>query len=337
MGGGTFLIGCLPNYDQIGIWAPVLLVVLRVVQGIGVGGEWGGAALMATEHAPPHRRGFFGSWPQIGVPAGTLGANGAFIIMGSMLSDEQFTAWGWRIPFLLSITLIVISFYIRSRVDESPAFAEIKARGEIEKMPVWTVVRTQPTMILRVAGMRFAENANYYIFTTFLLVYGPQVGMSQNSILIATITMAALGLVSIPFWGAVSDRVGRRPLIIAGAVVMALIAFPFFTGVGTTSTPVMVLLMIVAVNIGRDLCYAPQPAYFTELFEPKVRYSGASVGPQLAAVFAGGFAPLIAMALVGENFDRTWLVSLYMIFMCLVTVVSAALTPETRVKAPRPA
>jgi MFS family permease len=175
MGGGTFLIGCLPNFATIGIAAPILLVLLRIVQGIGVGGEWGGAALMATEFAPAKRRGFFGSWPQIGVPAGTLLANGAFYIMGYLISPEAFVAWGWRIPFLVSILLVVLSFYIRSKVDESPAFEEIKRKGEIEKMPVVKVIKTRPLTILKVIMMRFAENANYYIYTTFLLAYGPAV------------------------------------------------------------------------------------------------------------------------------------------------------------------
>jgi MHS family shikimate/dehydroshikimate transporter-like MFS transporter len=329
MGFGTFLIGCLPTYGTIGIAAPILLVLLRIVQGIGVGGEWGGAALMATEYAPAARRGFFGSWPQIGVPAGTLLANGAFFIMGGTIAPEAFSAWGWRIPFLISIILVGISFYIRNKVDESPAFEKIRDAGEIEKLPVVTVIRTRPLMILKVIMMRFAENANYYIYTTFLLAYGPAVLLEKNSILLATMIMAGLGIFSIPFWGWVSDRWGRRYTVLAGAATMLVTAFPFFWAVQTGDFLMMLLALVLTCNVGRDLCYSVEPAYFTELFEPKLRYSGASVGPQVAAVFAGGFAPLIATALIGPGFDRYWLVAGYMVLTALITAAGALWSPET--------
>jgi metabolite-proton symporter len=329
MGGGTFLIGCLPNYNTIGIAAPILLVTLRIIQGIGVGGEWGGAALMATEFAPPKRRGFFGSWPQIGVPAGTLLANGAFFIMGGLIAPDAFAAWGWRIPFLVSIVLVGVSFYIRSKVDESPAFEEVKRRGEIEKMPVVTVIKTRPLMILKVIMMRFAENANYYIYTTFLLAYGPAILVERNEILIATMIMAGLGIFSIPFWGWVSDRWGRRYTVMAGAITMLLTAFPFFWGVQTGDFLLVLLALVLTCNVGRDLCYSVEPAFFTELFEPKLRYSGASVGPQVAAVFAGGFAPLLATALIGPDFDRYWLVASYIVLTSLITLAGAWWAPET--------
>lgn len=329
MGCGTFLIGCLPNFATIGIAAPILLVLLRIVQGIGVGGEWGGAALMATEFAPAKRRGFFGSWPQIGVPAGTLLANGAFFIMVGLISNEQFEAWGWRIPFLSSIVLIGLSFYIRSRVAESPVFEEVKRKGEIEKLPVIKVIKTRPLTILKVIMMRFAENANYYIYTTFLLAYGPAILVAKSDILLAVMIMAGLGIFTIPLWGWVSDRWGRRYTVIAGALTMALMAFPFFWGVQTGDFLMVVLVLILTCNIGRDLCYSVEPAYFTELFEPKLRYSGASVGPQVAAVFAGGFAPLIATALIGPQFDRYWLVAIYMVCTSIITVIGALWSPET--------
>ena len=329
MGIGTFLIGVLPTYNTIGIAAPILLVLLRIVQGIGVGGEWGGAALMATEFAPAKRRGFFGSWPQIGVPVGTLLANGAFFIMGGLLTPEAFIAWGWRIPFLISIVLVAISFYIRSKVAESPVFEEIKRKGEIEKLPVVKVIKTRPLIILKVVMMRFAENANYYIYTTFLLAYGPAILLEKNSILLATMIMAGLGVFSIPFWGWVSDRWGRRYTVMAGAVTMLVMAFPFFWAVQTGDFFMVLLVLILTCNIGRDLCYSVEPAYFTELFEPKLRYSGASVGPQVAAVFAGGFAPLIATLLIGPEFDRYWLVAVYMVLTSLITLAGAFWSPET--------
>lgn len=329
MGIGTFLIGCLPNFETIGIAAPILLVLLRIIQGIGVGGEWGGAALMATEYAPAHKRGFFGSWPQIGVPVGTLLANGAFFVMIAAVPTEAFTAWAWRIPFLASIVLVFLSFYIRSKVAESPVFEEIKRKGEIEKMPVVEVIKNRPLTILRVIMMRFAENANYYIYTTFLLAYGPAILVERNDILIATMIMAGIGVFSIPFWGWVSDRVGRRLTVLAGAVTMVIMAFPFFWAVQTGDFLMILLVLILTCNVGRDLCYSVQPAYFTELFEPKLRYSGASVGPQVAAVLAGGFAPLIATALIGPEFERYWLVAMYMIAAATITIIGVLLSPET--------
>lgn len=329
MGGGTFLIGCLPNFEAIGYAAPALLVLLRIVQGIGVGGEWGGAVLMATETVVAERRGFFGSLPQIGVPVGTLLANGAFFVMTAIMPTESFNTWGWRIPFLISIVLVVLSFYIRSRVDESPVFAEIKAKGEIEKMPVVEVIRKKPVTTLRVIMMRFAENANYYIYTTFLLAYAPAILLDRGEVLLAIMIMAGLGIFTIPLWGWISDRWGRRYTALAGALTMLVTAFPFFWAVQTGDFFMMLLALILTCNVGRDLCYSVEPAYFTELFEPKLRYSGASVGPQVAAVFAGGFAPLIATALIGPKFEAYWLVAGYMIVTSLITVVGALWSPET--------
>jgi MFS family permease len=240
--------------------------------------------------------------PQIGVPAGTLLANGAFFLMQYITPDEEsFQAWGWRIPFLLSILLVALSFYIRLKVDESPAFKEVQAKGDIEKMPVVEVIKRKPLTTLRVIMMRFAENANYYIYTTFLLAYGTQIFIERDTILLATMIMAGLGIFTIPFWGWVSDRWGRRYTVMAGAVTMLITAFPFFLGVQTGDFFMILLSLVLTCNVGRDLCYSVEPAYFTELFEPKLRYSGASVGPQVAAVFAGGFAPLIATALIGET------------------------------------
>lgn len=329
MGFGTFLIGILPTYSSIGIAAPILLVVLRITQGIGAGGEWGGAVLMATEYSPAKRRGFLGSLVQLGVPVGTLLANGSFFIMAALITPEAFTAWGWRVPFLVSILLVGLAYYIRSKVAESPVFAEIKRKGEIEKLPVVKVIKTRPLMILRVIMLRFAENANYYIYTTFLLAYGPAILLERNSILLATMIMAGLGIFTMPFWGWVSDRWGRRYTVMAGALTMLLMAFPFFWAVQTGAFLMVLLILILTVNVGRDLCYSVQPAYFTELFEPKLRYSGASVGAQVAAVFAGGLAPLVAVLLIGPDFDRYWLVAVYMVVTSLITLAGALWSPET--------
>ncbi len=328
MGGGTFVVGLLPTAETIGVAAPILLVLLRIVQGIGLGGEWGAAAVMAVEHAPPHRRGFFGSWPQVGVPAGMLTANLALLIMSGSMSEEAFLSWGWRIPFLASIVLVVVGILIRLKVDESPVFEQAKAAGKIERQPVLAVLRKQPGNVLRAAGLRFAENSTFYIHTTFVLTYGTTVlGMEREDLLLAVIISSAVGLVSLPFYGWACDRFGRRPVVLWGSFVLLAMSWPYFWALDTRSLPIIVLATVVAVNVGNSAVYAPQPAYFSELFEPEVRYSGASIGAQAASVFAGGLAPVIATALLDATggYDT---IALYMSAMVMITIVTALFSPD---------
>jgi MHS family shikimate/dehydroshikimate transporter-like MFS transporter len=328
MGGGTFLVGLLPTAETIGVAAPILLVVLRFVQGIGLGGEWGAAAVMAVEHAPPHRRGFFGSWPQVGVPAGMLTANLAMLIMSGSMPEEAFLSWGWRIPFLASIALVVVGIVIRLKVHESPVFEQAKAAGRIERLPVLAVLRKQPTNVLRAAGLRFAENSTFYIHTTFVLTYGTtQLGMGRGDLLLAVIVSSAVGLVSLPFYGWACDRFGRRPVVLWGSLVLLVMSWPYFWALDTRSLPIIILATVVAVNVGNSAVYAPQPAYFSELFEPEVRYSGASIGAQAASVFAGGLAPVIATALLNATGGYD-LIALYMSAMVMITIVTALLSPD---------
>ena len=233
MGGGTFLVGLLPTYETIGIAAPIILVLLRIVQGIGLGGEWGAAAVMAVEYAPPSRRGFFGSFPQTGVPAGMLLANLSLLIVSAVLSDEAFLAWGWRVPFLASIVLVVVGIVIRLKVAESPVFEQTRSAGKIERQPVIAVLRRQPLNVLRAAGLRFAENSTFYIHTTFVLTYGTLVlGLARSDLLLAVIISSALGLVSIPFYGWACDKYGRRPVVLWGSVVLLADELAVLLGAG---------------------------------------------------------------------------------------------------------
>jgi MFS transporter, MHS family, shikimate and dehydroshikimate transport protein len=330
MGVATFLIGVLPTYASIGVLAPVLLVLLRFAQGLGVGGEWGGAVLMSVEHAPKGRRGFFGSWPQMGVPAGLLLSTLVFAAMQGLTTEEQFLAWGWRVPFLVSIVLVAVGLFIRLRIMESPAFQAVKDSKSEAERPIVDVVKSHPREVLVAMGMRVAENGTFYVLTVFVLAYGEDtLELAKGTMLTGVIIAAAIGLFTIPLWGHLSDRFGRRPLYMAGAVISLLWAFPFF-GLLDTQSPVLVwLAIIVGVNLGHDLMYGPQAAYFSELFGTRVRYSGASLGYQLASVFAGGFAPLIATALLAAGDEKPWLVALYMAGMALITVVATLYADET--------
>jgi metabolite-proton symporter len=327
MGVATFLIGLLPTYDQIGPWAAVALILLRIAQGFGVGGEWGGAVLMAVEHAPPGKRGFYGSWPQIGVPAGLVLSTFVFAIF-QRLPDEQFLSWGWRVPFLVSALLVGVGLLIRMRIVETPVFAKVKEDAREARQPIIEVLRTYPKEVLLAIGARFAENGAFYIYSVFVLVYATQqVKIPQQTILYSMLFAAACELAAIPLYGALSDRFGRRPVYLFGAVMTAVLAFPLFMLLDTGSVSSVVLAMFLVFVFSHAAMYGPQAAFLSEMFGTRVRYSGASLGAQLASVLAGGLSPFIATALL-RSYGRTAL-ALYLIFMAAVTIAAVVVASET--------
>ena len=327
MGVATAFIGLIPTYDTIGIWSPILLVVLRFIQGIGVGGEWGGAVLLAVEHSGGMRRGFHGSWPQMGVPGGLLLSTAVFAVLSSSLPESSFLGWGWRVPFLVSVILVGVGLFIRLRILETPAFERLKDHRRESRAPLLDVFREHPRQILIGMGMRFAQNVIFYIYTVFVLSYGEQTLGYPRSLMLRGVMLASLlGLVAIPFWSHLSDRVGRRPVYLGGVVFSLFIAFPFFWMV--ERGPAFVgMALVLAMNIGHDSMYGPMAAYLSELFGTRVRYTGASLVYQLTSLFAGGVAPFIATILLARHGSGA--VAAYVVGCCAISLAATWFAPET--------
>ncbi|MEU3509590.1 MFS transporter [Streptomyces longwoodensis] len=339
MGGATFAIGLLPTHASVGTAAPVLLTLLRLVQGFALGGEWGGAVLLVSEHGDARRRGFWASWPQTGAPAGQLLATGVLSLLTAVLSDDAFTSWGWRVPFLLSGVLVLVGLWIRLSVDESPVFRQALAAAEArraargadaaEKLPLVGVLRHHWRDVLVAMGARMAENISYYVITAFILVYATTAAdMSKQTALNAVLVASAVHFAVIPAWGALSDRVGRRPVYLFGAAGVGLWMFPFFRLVDTASFGNLVLAVTVGLVL-HGAMYAPQAAFFSEMFGTRMRYSGASMGAQFASVAAGAPAPLIATALLSD-YDSSTPIALYVIAAALLTLLAVGVAKETR-------
>jgi metabolite-proton symporter len=333
MGTATTLVGLLPTYATIGVAAPIILFILRFLQGLAVGGQWGGAVLLATEYAPEGKRGFYGSFAQVGVPVGLVLGNTSFLALSAVLGEDAFAAWGWRIPFLLSIALIGLALYIQLRLEETPVFRQLQERQEQSSegesgSPVIEVLRDHPKQVLLAAGAFFVVNGAFYVMITGMLDYGTRsLGVSQNVMLSAVLISSFAQIFFLTGWSALSDRVGRRPVYLAGAALLGIWAFPMFWLVNTKSA----VLITIALAIGQlflSMMYGPQAALFSEMFSARVRYSGASMGYQGASVFAGGLAPIIMVSLL-EATGTSLSVSFYVLAMAIVTFVSVYLITET--------
>jgi metabolite-proton symporter len=327
MGIATFLVSLVPTYESIGIWGAVILTFLRFVQGIGVGGEWGGSVLMSMEWARGDKhRGFIASWPQFGVPCGLFLANLA-VLAFSQMSGEQFLAWGWRVPFFLSLILVAVGLYIRLGILETPIFRKLVAEQKIERTPMLAVIKQQPKEILLSALVRMAEQAPFYIFTAFVFSYGiGTLNVSRDFLLFAVMTASVVSFVSIPLFGHISDRIGRKKMYMLGAATVGVFGFIYF-GMLNTGSLVLIFLAIVLSLIPHDMMYGPQAALIAESFTGRLRYSGASLGYQLASVIAGGPAPLIATWLFAQ-YGSAYAVAFYILVCAVLTLVATSMMTD---------
>jgi MFS transporter, MHS family, shikimate and dehydroshikimate transport protein len=327
MGLGTFLIGLLPTYQQIGVAAPVLLIVLRFLQGIGLGGEWGGAVLMVVENCPTHRRGFLGSMVQVGNPVGNLAAIGIFGLV-SQLPDAEFMAWGWRIPFLLSILLVGVGLYIRLRMEETAAFSQVKAKNEVVRMPIVEIFRDHRRPFFTAVGLKISEIAYASIAGVFIMSYATShLGLSRALVLNGAFIASFVALFSIPLFGWLSDRVGRKTMFYAGCAFSALFAFPMFWLLDTRDPTIVILTIVIAISFGQMVMFGVGAPWYSELFTTRLRYSGASLGFQVGAAISGGLSPLIA-ALLMTWAGATWPVSIFLILCALITAIATFAAPE---------
>ncbi|RVJ35051.1 MFS transporter [Sinorhizobium medicae] len=325
MGVATVLIGVLPTYEQIGVAAPILLLILRIAQGIGIGGEWGGAVLMAYEFAPEDKRGYYASIPQIGLAIGLCLSSGVVALL-SLLPEEAFMSWGWRTAFIRSVVLIVVGLYIRLKVAETPDFASVKEERQELKIPFVELIRTYPRNILLGMGARYIDGVFFNVFAVFSIVYlSKHVQVDRTTALWLVCLSALVMVVTIPLFGKLSDRWGRPKTYAIGSLLLALVTFPAFMLMGSGSLPLIALALIVPFGIIYAMCYGPEAALFSDLFDVKVRYTGISFVYQFSGIFASGITPIIATFLISYGDGSPWLLAAYVVFAALVSMVSAML------------
>jgi metabolite-proton symporter len=321
MGIATFLIGCLPTYASVGIWAPVMLLVLRIFQGIGIGGEWGGAVLMAVEHSPAGRRGFYGSWPQIGVPAGLLLSSGMVYLL-SYLPEADFFSWGWRIAFLISAVLVAVGLYIRLKIMETPAFTRIQETNKVAHVPFFELIRTHGKNTLLGLGARYIEGVTFNIFGVFVVGYlAGTLGLPRQTALSGVMIASAIMIIMLPVYGTLSDRVGRRRMFAIAGLLIGILSFPSFWLMQTKEPLLIWLAIAIPFAIVYPAVYGPQAALFSELFDTRVRYTGISFVYQFSGIYASGLTPIIATALLPAGGNKPWLICLYVL---IVSIISAA-------------
>ncbi|AUT59521.1 MFS transporter [Paraburkholderia terrae] len=329
VGLGTFAIGLLPDYSQIGVWAPASLILIRVLQGFGVGGEQAGAVLLTAEYAPPRERGFFASLVQLGAPAGFLIPSGLFALLSATLTHEQLMDWGWRLPFLGSIVLVVVGLYIRLRTEESPIFASIRETKAVESRPVVEVVKQFGPTIVKGVGAKLIEACTFAMYTMIVLAYGRAHGISESLLLQTIIVAVVLELFAIPLAGALSDRIGRRTTFIAGAVLQVLLVVPLFHAVDSGNRLAIQAAMILAISVGHSLCYAPQASLFPELFPARVRCSGIALIWQIGSLIGSGVLGLVAVKLIQATHGNSIGLVIYVALLGIVSAVCIFLLPET--------
>jgi MHS family shikimate/dehydroshikimate transporter-like MFS transporter len=328
MGVGTFLVGCLPSYDQIGILAPILLIALRIIQAIGLGGEWGGAVLMVAETAPPNQRGLFGSIVQMGNPVGRLIATGVFAL-ATRMPGSDFLAWGWRVPFLASAFLVVVGVFIRTRLEETPAFERMRAAKQTAKMPLLEVLSSHRRETLIAIGLKVTEVAWVNVLSVFAVAYlTKQLGMSTAFILGSVTAATFVELAVMPATGWLSDRIGRRPLYLFGTIFGAVFAFPLFWMLQTREPILVFMAIVIGISVCQGIVFALHASFMPELFGTKVRYSGISLGFQIGAAIGGGITPLLAAAVAGWSNGATWPISTFMILLSVATVVAVLSSRE---------
>ncbi|WP_051172314.1 MFS transporter [Microbacterium indicum] len=330
MGIASTLIGLLPNYDVLGWWAAAALVALRLVQGFAAGAEWGGSALLSVEHAPPARRGLFGSFTQIGSAAGMLLATAAFVLVQAATTDEQFAAFGWRIPFLLSALLVALGLWVRLGVADAPEFQDVKDRGETRRMPVVEIFAHHWRPLLVTIFQRVAQNSVYFLITVYMLSYLASTRGDDQAGTVAVMIASAVGLATGPFWGWLSDRVGRKPVTAFGFIAIAVFGWVFFAFLTSGDLALLPIVVIFGMNIAHDAVYGPQAAWFAEQFPVEVRYSGVNLGYQLGSVIGGGIMPLVAALLYAAGGETPWLICGYLTFLCVLSGTATLLARDPR-------